>query len=789
MLNALKLAKGALGSNLQRQLPGISSDLITSAKQGARHFTHLAVATKNEPEKYVPIEHYLERAVVPLILAGGIPAQTDRPRATAKQVEDLYYFLDEIIRPELTSFSKEVTPFQELLRTNITMNDYNTYMNQKMDQLENNGGVLMTSVIRDLCQEGKCSLSGLLQAWFGYISMALPQSQYLNIENGGAKNETAILLGISDNTITTQEAADAGQRFMQIGLKRSFYNKSLKEKTPGELNWTTADESKFIKQTMGVPDASFVPQERNMFDARNFLDRVMGASRIAFENGFFVYPNLVVSNTGQNLSTSPEARDTFYDNSFGFQLEAGYDILRQRIKIPGDISALVTADMFVDYFIQPAADKANALGKPFLASLHSHNNGLADAWALAGVKECQKRGIRINIDTNPPGTTHIRNDLFGNPSSEESERIALFNEGTRRILDLLGPWDMGANQSPPVTSKSAGGTKSSDQKYLSTLGVHLNTDQLEKQKDTVRCLEYRNEVTPVAHHITVLATAAYQKGLTTDSEFIEYINNGGTIDVPADILQEIADWKTEEIMPDLTRKFLENHGYEQTDLSTVKEEVGVTYDEARRALEKKYPTLTISDSDVAASVSYNPAYNGYMEQKSKGQHLDPLINSPELFLAADTVKSFTLDLNGRMHDVKITGKFESVDKKTLLFRFKVDGVDEYSIEVPNPDMPVGSEATSHPKVSKDSETQIGVPMAGKIKEISVKVGDVVEKDDPLFTLEAMKMENIVKAPRKLKILKIYTQESDPEINDLIFDVAPMDEQDSSTEQSQEDATD
>ncbi len=37
-------------------------------------------------------------------------------------------------------------------------------------------------------------------------------------------------------------------------------------------------------------------------------------------------------------------------------------------------------------------------------------------------------------------------------------------------------------------------------------------------------------------------------------------------------------------------------------------------------------------------------------------------------------------------------------------------------------------------------TEITAPMAGKVIEVKVKVGDQVQEDDELFTLEAMKME-------------------------------------------------
>ena len=51
-------------------------------------------------------------------------------------------------------------------------------------------------------------------------------------------------------------------------------------------------------------------------------------------------------------------------------------------------------------------------------------------------------------------------------------------------------------------------------------------------------------------------------------------------------------------------------------------------------------------------------------------------------------------------------------------------------------------------------TPVNSPMAGKLVSIDVKVGDVVKKDDPLATLEAMKMFIRVFAPVDGKIAEI-----------------------------------
>ncbi len=50
------------------------------------------------------------------------------------------------------------------------------------------------------------------------------------------------------------------------------------------------------------------------------------------------------------------------------------------------------------------------------------------------------------------------------------------------------------------------------------------------------------------------------------------------------------------------------------------------------------------------------------------------------------------------------------------------------------------------------------PMPGLIKKIMVHVGDFISKGEPLLTLEAMKMENILKSPVDVKIAQIKVSE-------------------------------
>ena len=50
--------------------------------------------------------------------------------------------------------------------------------------------------------------------------------------------------------------------------------------------------------------------------------------------------------------------------------------------------------------------------------------------------------------------------------------------------------------------------------------------------------------------------------------------------------------------------------------------------------------------------------------------------------------------------------------------------------------------------------ELRAPMPGLLSAVHVKEGDIVERDAPLCTLEAMKMENELRAPARARVLKL-----------------------------------
>ncbi len=69
------------------------------------------------------------------------------------------------------------------------------------------------------------------------------------------------------------------------------------------------------------------------------------------------------------------------------------------------------------------------------------------------------------------------------------------------------------------------------------------------------------------------------------------------------------------------------------------------------------------------------------------------------------------------------------------------------------DNSVKTDKVAHKKA--ESEKDIGAPLQGRLSSVVVKAGDLIKKNDPLFIIEAMKMESTVTSPFEGKVKKIH----------------------------------
>lgn len=77
------------------------------------------------------------------------------------------------------------------------------------------------------------------------------------------------------------------------------------------------------------------------------------------------------------------------------------------------------------------------------------------------------------------------------------------------------------------------------------------------------------------------------------------------------------------------------------------------------------------------------------------------------------------------------------------------------------------------KVHKKAKTEkeIGAPLQGRIAEVLVKAGDKVKKEQPLFIMEAMKMETTIVAPFEGKVKEVHLENGElVHTDDLVIEI-------------------
>ncbi|XP_075233438.1 pyruvate carboxylase isoform X2 [Lycorma delicatula] len=171
------------------------------------------------------------------------------------------------------------------------------------------------------------------------------------------------------------------------------------------------------------------------------------------------------------------------------------------------------------------------------------------------------------------------------------------------------------------------------------------------------------------------------------------------------------------------------------------------FDKLKKDLQERHPR--IGDRDVMSSALYPEVTEDYLNFKEKFGPVDKL--DTRIFLVGPKV--------GEEFEVTIEkGKTLAIKTLAMAEDLTPSGEREIFFEMNGQlrsvlirDKEASKEMHIHPKADKSVKGQVGAPMPGTVMEVRVKVGDSVEKGEPLVVLSAMKMEMVVQAPAAGKV--------------------------------------
>jgi biotin carboxyl carrier protein len=123
------------------------------------------------------------------------------------------------------------------------------------------------------------------------------------------------------------------------------------------------------------------------------------------------------------------------------------------------------------------------------------------------------------------------------------------------------------------------------------------------------------------------------------------------------------------------------------------------------------------------------------------------------FLIDEEVVAATLDevVRGRQWRVGVAGRTHEVTVLTRdPLRLLIDG-DEVAASAMDER---ALAASPNARQQASGRHELRAPMPGLLRAVHVREGDVVERDAPIVTLEAMKMENEIRAPARARVTKL-----------------------------------
>lgn len=164
--------------------------------------------------------------------------------------------------------------------------------------------------------------------------------------------------------------------------------------------------------------------------------------------------------------------------------------------------------------------------------------------------------------------------------------------------------------------------------------------------------------------------------------------------------------------------------------------------EATRAEAAEATGEAVSDADLASYLMYPQVYTDFVAHRQRYGDVS-VLPTPAFFYGPTGEEEVHVDIDrGKTLLIRMLGRNDQEEEGISKLFFELNGQSRI-VRVAR----AGSDKIAErPKVDPKDPGDVGAPMPGVVSKVLVSDGDVVQQNEPLLVLEAMKMETVVTAP-------------------------------------------
>ena len=180
------------------------------------------------------------------------------------------------------------------------------------------------------------------------------------------------------------------------------------------------------------------------------------------------------------------------------------------------------------------------------------------------------------------------------------------------------------------------------------------------------------------------------------------------------------------------------------------------FDATRHSLaeDRKIDVDKVTDEDVITALLYPAVFTDYLAHVERFGDTS-VLDTPTFFAGMTPEQELSVEIEpGKTLIVKFLAQGEPRPDGTRVGYFELNGQPR---EVVIDDRAREATVRKAPKADPADANHVGAPMPGKVNAVAVKAGDEVAEGDKLLSIEAMKMETAVYAPRAASIAAVNVE--------------------------------